>query len=239
MLKASKIEYHDDDVLLEGYYAYNDQITEKRPAILICHDWSGRNDFACDKANQLANLGYVGFALDMFGKGILGQTKDEKSKLIAPLLQNREALKKRVLAALRAVKTIHQVDPNHIGAIGFCFGGLCVLDLARCSHEVKAVASFHGLLNKPENITPTHLSAKILVLHGFDDPMVPPDQVIAFSEEMTKANADWQVHIYGQTMHSFTNPLANDPDFGTVFNKQSNLRAQALMQAFFKEVFGT
>lgn len=237
MLKKQKFEYRDADVLLEGYYSYDDKISGKRPAVLVSHDWSGKNDFACNKADKLAELGYLGFALDMYGKGKTGNTKEEKIALITPLMQDRMKLQKRILAAYETVKSLEQADPSRIGAIGFCFGGLCALDLARSGADVKGVVSFHGLLNAPEN-TPKHaITAKILALHGFDDPMVTSDHVIAFGQEMTHAKVDWQLTMYGNAMHAFTNPQANDPGFGTVYEKNADARSWIAMKEFFREVF--
>lgn len=237
MLKTQYVEYHDGDTLLEGYFAYNDSTNEKQPAVLICHDWSGKNEFACQKANKIAELGYVGFALDMYGKGKIGTTKEEKSALMQPLVQNRHQLQQRILAALAAVKKIDTVDHSRIGAIGFCFGGLCVLDLARSGADVKGVVSFHGLLNAPEDTITSPIKAKILALHGYDDPMVTPDHIMQFADEMTAAKVDWQLHMYGNTMHAFTNPQANDPGFGTVYDKQADHRSWIAMREFFKEIF--
>lgn len=237
MFKTQKIEYRDGDVILEGYCAYDEKTAGKKPAVLVCHDWSGKNDFACNKAEKLADLGYVGFAIDMYGKGVTGNTKEEKSALIAPFFEDRAKLQKRILAAFDAVKKMDVVNTNQIGAIGFCFGGLCVLDLARTGADIKGVVSFHGLLNAPDNTIQHTITAKILALHGFDDPMVTPDQVMTFGEEMTHAKVDWQLHIYGNTMHGFTNPQANDPGFGTVYNKNADSRSWIAMKEFFSEVF--
>lgn len=238
MLKTQKIEYQDGDVLLEGYYAYDDSSKEKRPTILVVHDWSGKNEFACHKAEQLANLGYAGFALDMYGKGKTGTTKEEKLALMTPLIEDRVKLQQRILAALDAAKKLEQTNSDQMGAIGFCFGGLCALDLARSGADVKGVVSFHGLLHAPEFTSEKPIRAKILALHGFDDPMVTPDKVLAFGQEMTHAKVDWQLDVYGHTMHAFTNPLANDPGFGTVYDKKADSRSWIAMQSFFKEVFG-
>ncbi len=238
MLKTQKMEYHDGNVILEGYYANEESGAAKKPAVLVCHDWSGKNDFACNKAEALAELGYIGFAIDMFGKNTLGETKEEKAALIQPFLEDRNKLQQRILAAFETVKKMDGVDHHHIAAIGFCFGGLCALDLARSGATVDAVVSFHGLLHAPENFTPHRINAHILALHGFDDPMVTPDHVIAFGEEMTAAKADWQLNMYGNAMHAFTNPKANDAAFGTVYDKNADARSWLAMQNFFKEVFG-
>lgn len=237
MIKTQKIEYHDGDVLLEGHYAYDDKITEKRPAVLVAHDWSGKNTFACNKADKLAELGYTGFAIDMYGKGKLGKTKEEKIALMTPLMENRSLLQKRILAAFEIVRKLDTVATSNIGAIGFCFGGLCVLDLARSGAEVKAVVSFHGLLHAPDSLANSHITSKVLALHGFNDPMVTTDHVLAFGAEMTQAKVDWQLDMYGNAMHAFTNPEANDPGFGTVYEKRADARSWIAMKEFFKEAF--
>lgn len=237
MLQTKKVEYWDENTLLEGHYAVDTQQTEKRPAILVIHDWSGCNDFACKKAEYLAELGYVGFAIDMYGKGKIGQTKEEKTALMSPLITQRELLRQRLLAAISAIKKLEHVDGSRIGAIGFCFGGLCALDLARSGAEVKGVVSFHGLLGAPQNLSCPPIKAKVLALHGHDDPMVPPEAVLTFQQEMTAAQVDWQTHIYGNTLHSFTNPLANDPGFGTVYSHIADQRSWLAMKNFFAEIF--
>lgn len=235
-MRTQKIAYFDGETELEGYLAYNADFLKPRPAILVCHDWSGRNKLACEKAEKLAQLGYVGFAIDMFGKGVEGTTKEEKSELIAPFFNDRQFLLQRIQSGLDALKKIDVVDTSRLGAIGFCFGGLCVLDLARSGADLKGVVSFHGLLNAPDD-NDRNIKAKILALHGYDDPMVPPSQVAAFEQEMTKAKADWQLHVYGNTMHAFTNPQANDPDFGTVYENKADKRSWIEMVNFFTETF--
>lgn len=237
MLKKQTISYHDQDQTLEAYCVFEENNPNQRPVILVAHDWSGKNNFACEKANQLAELGYVGFAIDMYGNGKQGETNEEKSKLIQPFMEDRHLLQKRILAALDAAKNIPEVNTAKIGAIGFCFGGLCVLDLARSGADIAGVVSFHGLLNAPEKL-PRHLiKAKILALHGYADPMVPPDLLLKFAAEMTAAEADWQIHAYGNTLHAFTNPKADDLDFGTVYNAKADRRSWMAMKNFFDEIF--
>lgn len=237
MLKTQSIEYFDGDTVLEGYYAFDDAISEKLPAVLVAHDWSGISDFSRMKADKLAKLGYLGFALDAYGKGKVGKTKEEKTALIKPFMEDRAKLQRRMLAAFDTVKKIDQVASSRIGAIGFCFGGLCALDLARSGADVKGVVSFHGLLNAPENLAKHPIISKVLALHGFDDPMVTSEHVMAFGREMTHAKVDWQLHMYGNAMHAFTNPEANDPAFGTVYEKHADARSWIAMKDFFKEVF--
>jgi dienelactone hydrolase len=234
---SNTVGYLDDDVLLEAFFAFDDSLSGRRPAVLINHTWAGRDDFVAEKAKKLAALGYVGFAVDMYGKGVLGSCAEENAKLMQAFMDNREMLQKRMLAALYAVKLMPWVDDSKIAAIGFCFGGLCSLDLARTGADLKGVVSFHGLLGAPGNTQGNAIKAKILALHGHDDPMVPVEQVIAFEQEMTKAGADWQLHTYGHTMHAFTNPVANNPDFGTVYQPDADRRSWLTMENFLAEVF--
>jgi dienelactone hydrolase len=235
MQETKLIEYYDGDTLLEGYLAINDDAANK-PIVIVAHDWSGRNEFACEKARALANLGYAGFALDMYGKGKIGKTKEEKVALMQPLADNRRLLQQRIQAAFNTVSQLTNVNTQKIAAIGFCFGGLCVLDLARSGTKLAGVISFHGLLGAPD--TPSEsIHAKILTLHGYDDPMVTPEHVMSFADEMTTAKVDWQIQMYGNTMHAFTNPEANDPEFGTVYNKTTANRAWQSMELFLKELF--
>lgn len=237
MIQSKKIEYYDNNILLEGFYAYDDAHTHKRPIVLVSHDWSGRNEFADKKAEKLAELGYVGFAIDMFGRGKIGTTNNEKMELIKPFMEDRKVLAQRIFSAFEFAKTLDYVDITKMGAIGFCFGGLCVLDLARSGADILGVVSFHGLLGAPQNEQSTVMKAKILALHGHNDPMVPPEQVLAFEKEMTTKKADWQVHVYGNTKHAFSNPLAHDEELGTVFNSLAEKRSWIAMQNFFIEVF--
>ena len=233
---SNTVGYLDGDVLLEAFFAFDDSLSGRRPAVLINHTWAGRDDFVAEKAKKLAALGYVGFAVDMYGKGVLGSDAEENAKLMQPFMQDRQLIKKRMMAALYAVKLMPWVDDSRIAAIGFCFGGLCSLDLARAGADLKGVVSFHGLLGAlDDNSHP--IKAKILALHGHDDPMVPVEQVISFEKEMTKAGADWQLHTFGNTQHAFTNPLANNPDFGTVYQPEADKRSWILMENFLAEIF--
>jgi dienelactone hydrolase len=229
--------YTDDDVALEAFFAFDDSLSGRRPAVLISHAWGGRDNFVADKARKLAALGYVGFALDVYGKGVLGSSKEENAKLMQPFIADRSKLQQRMKVALDTVKKLPWVDEQKIVAMGFCFGGLCVLDLARTGVDIKGVVSFHGLLDAPNNTQDTKIKAKILALHGRDDPMVTPEQVLAFHEEMTQSGADWQFVTYGHTVHAFTNPIANDPDFGTAYQADADRRSWQAMQNFFTEIF--
>ncbi len=234
---SNTVGYLDGDVLLEGYFAYDDTTDHKRPAVLISHAWGGRDEFVAAKARKLAELGYLAFALDMYGKGVVGSGPEENAKLMQPFMEDRAKLQRRINAALYAVKLMPWVEDSKVAAIGFCFGGLCVLDLARSGADIAGVVSFHGLLTAPDNIAEPTIKAKVLVLHGHDDPLVPPEQVAALQRELTAAGADWQLHVYGNTMHAFTNPVANDPGFGTVYQPVADRRSWQTMANFLAELF--
>lgn len=236
-MHTSNYIYHHGEQELHGFLAYDDSHDRQRPAVLVAHDWSGRNNFACEKAEMLAKMGYLGFALDMYGHGRLGDTTDEKMGLMEPLANDRLLLRDRINAAFDAVIAMPEVDNSRVAAIGFCFGGLCVLDLARSGVPLKGVVSFHGLLHKPKELHPHPISAKILALHGYDDPMVRPEQVNEFCQEMTDAHVDWQVHLYGHTQHAFTNPEAHDMQLGTIYNPVAERRALKAMENFLQEIF--
>lgn len=236
-IQTRTIDYQDGDIDLQGYLAWDDAVEGKRPGVMISHAWAGRSDFENGKAEALAKLGYVGFALDNFGSGILGTNTEENSALIQPFLDDRAMLQGRMQIALEVLKGLDEVDASRVAAIGFCFGGLCVLDLARIGIDIRGVVSFHGLFGSPGNTAGNKIRAKVLALHGWDDPMAPPDQVISLAEELSSMGADWQVHGYGNTMHAFTNPQANDPEFGTVYSPDADRRSWNAMQDFLTEIF--
>jgi len=236
-MQTRTIQYQDQETVLKGFYAVKEGKMKPRPAVIVTHDWTGRNEFACEKAQLLAQLGYVGFAIDMYGDAKLGKTVDEKTQLIQPFLQRRQKLQQRIQAGFNCLLQQPEVDKNKIAAIGFCFGGLCVLDLARMGTGILGVVSFHGLFNAPDNIKQPKIKAKILALHGHDDPMVPPAQVLAFETEMTAAKADWQIHVYGNTKHAFTNPEAHDEKLGTVFDAIAAKRSWQALENFLQEIF--
>ncbi len=231
------LDYFDGDTALEAYLAYQEADSQK-PLVLVAHDWSGRREFACKAAEYVASLGYVGFALDMYGKGVFGADGDTagNSALMSPYASDRALLRKRIRAALTAGRNVPQVDASRVAAMGYCFGGMCVLELARSGADILGVACIHGIL-APGDVANEVIKAKVLCLQGYDDPMAPPEQIQAFEEEMTTAEADWQVHVYGGTRHAFTNPVANDQELGTVYKEQAKDRAYTTLESFFKELF--
>lgn len=203
----------------------------------MSHAWRGRTEFEDRRAEKLAELGYVGFALDLYGKGITGSSPEENRELMAPLLEDRAVLQRRMKLALEQLRGLPQVDGHKVAAIGFCFGGLCALDLARCGADVRGVVSFHGLLGAPGNTEGGNMTARALVLHGWKDPLAPPDQVLEFTKEMDELGADWELHVYGNALHAFTNPSANDRDHGLVYDAAAERRSMDAMWLFLNEVF--
>lgn len=234
-------DYADGDKRLEGYLAVPEAPGETASGhprtILIAHMWGGRTEFVCEQARRLATLGYTSFALDMYGKGIFGSNNEENALLMQPFLDDRRLLLRRMNAAVSALNELPQASTENLVAIGYCFGGLCVLDLARSGADLKGVVSIHGLLNPPDGMPDKPMKAKVLALHGYLDPMADLDSLRALEAELTHARADWQVMLYGNTLHAFTNPAANNAQFGTVFNPVSSRRAWQAMLNFFDECF--
>ncbi len=233
-IETRAIDYEIDGKTFEGVFAVNSSQAGERPAVLVAHAWAGRADFEVDRAKALAALGYAGFAIDLYGKGVLGSSTEENQALMTPFIEDRAMLQSRLMHIVDLVKSQPEADASRVAAIGYCFGGLCVLDLARAGADIRSVVSFHGLLGAPGNAGGP-VKASVLALHGWDDPMAPPADVEAFGKEMTEAGADWQLHAYGKTMHAFTNPAANDPGFGTVYSEQADTRSWRAMTNFLEE----
>jgi len=197
-ITTKPIEYMDGKQKCIGYLAWDETYASPKPCVIVSHAWGGRDAFAEDKAIQMAAMGYVGFAIDNYGDGALPETVEEKQALMMDLKDDRKKLLKRLKAGLNAAKKQKQVDEKHIAMMGFCFGGLCTLDLARSGADIKAAISFHGLLDAPD-LPKKKIKSKILVAHGWDDPMAPPEHVADLGKELAAAKCDWQLHAYGQT----------------------------------------
>lgn len=236
-IQSRQHAYREDGVEYEARVCWDDSIKEARPAVLISHAWRGRSDFENAEAESLARMGYVGFALDLYGKGVIGSNPDENRKLMQPYIDDRDHLERHLQAALREARSLPEVNSAKVAAIGFCFGGLCVLDLARNGADVLGVASFHGLLAPRLPSGKRRFDGSVLVLHGWDDPMAPPEAVVALGKELTSLGADWQVHAYGNTLHAFTNPLADDAGHGLKFDARANERARRTLASFLADLF--
>ena len=233
-MKTEKITYQSGDNSFEGFLAQPEG--DSNPCVLIAHTWAGRDAFVEEKAKLLTELGYAAFAIDMYGDGKIGTSNEENAGMMQPLLDDREELARRALASLDAVSKIDSIDASKIVIMGYCFGGLVAMDLARTGADIKGAVSFHGFLAGPENST-NEIKAILLALHGDLDPMVGQDQIASFRQEMTSKKVDWQLHVFGGAMHSFTNPEANDPDFGAVYSKNADERSWKIFTDLLKELF--
>ena len=233
-MKTEEVNYLVQDQQFKAFVAYPEQ--QNSPLVLIVHTWAGRDEFVQNKAIELAQEGFVAMAVDMYGDARVGASTEENQSMMAPLIEDREKLKSVITAAVETGKQLEGVDTSKIAAIGYCFGGLVVLDLARSGIDINGVVSFHGLL-MGSDISDKGIRAKVLVLHGERDPMVPLSMIDEFQQEMTEAQADWQLHSYGNAYHAFTNPDANDPDFGTQYNQNADKRSWQSMMNFFSEIF--
>lgn len=230
-------EYSDRGDTYEGFVALPEGDPKK--VVIICHAWAGVGENEKLKAELIAGqLGYAAFAIDVYGKGKRGTSIEENQALMMPLVEDRAELQARLAAGVEASKHLQNVDTSERAVVGYCFGGLCALDIARAGMDVKAVASFHGLLHPAPNLTNPKIEAKVIVFHGWDDPMAKPGDVMAFTEEMTAAGADWQLHAFGGVQHAFTTQGANNPDLGTVYDPEADRRSWAGVKTFMSEVLG-
>lgn len=236
-MHAVNLDYKDGSLTCEAYVAYDDAKAGKRPAVLINHAWAGLGEFEKSKADALAKMGYVGIALDNYGKGVRGDVQGDNSHLMMPLMNDRGALRKRLLAGLAMAQEHPMVDSSKVGVMGYCFGGLCSLDMARAVPKgLLGAVSFHGLFTAPQLGKQEKITAKVLVLHGYDDPMAKPESMLGLAKELSDAQADWQIHAYGGTLHAFTNPGANAPERGLQYNKNADKRSWEAMKDFFQEI---
>jgi dienelactone hydrolase len=238
-LVEKAVIYEQGGVTLEGFHVYDAAVTGKRPAVLVIHQWTGLSDSEKRRSRMLAELGYNVFAADIYGQGIRPQPP-EAGKEAGKYKADRKLFRARILAALQVLKDDQRTEPKKIVAIGYCFGGGGVLELARAGTDVQGVVSFHGSLDAaPEMAAQAgNIPAKVLVLHGAADPYVPAEQVAAFQKEMTEATADWQMVFYSGAVHSFTHPEAgDDPSKGAAYQEAADHRSWAAMKVFFSELF--
>jgi len=237
-MKTADIDYRDGSLTCRGFLAYDETKAGRRPGVLVVHEAFGLGKPAMDRTKMLAELGYVAFAADMFGDRKQVSDMNEAMAIITDLLGNPAKGRARTRAALATLLAQPQVDASRVGAIGFCFGGSSVLELARDGGDVKGVISFHGGLQTQAPAQKGAVKAKVLVCTGADDPMIPAAAVNTFEEEMRNAGADWQVITYGGTVHSFTNPEANGSiNPAILYNKRTDERSWAALKSFFAEAF--
>jgi len=237
-VKTEKLTYQADGLTMIGYLAYPAGTRGPLPGVLVVHEWTGLNDYARHRAEQVAALGYVALAADIYGGGKVATNMAEAAQLATALKQDRPALRRRAAAALAALKGVKQVDAKRLAAIGYCFGGTTVLELARGGAALRGVVCFHGGLETPLPAAPHAIQTSILACQGADDPFVPAKEVSAFEDEMRGSGADWQLILYGGTVHSFTNPdSGHDPTRGLAYNPLSERRSWEAMTAFLRERF--
>ncbi len=235
---TSEVEYRDQKgATLKGFLAYDDSITGKRPGVLVVHEWWGLNDYAKARTKQLAEMGYVAFAADMYGEGKIATDRQEASTL-ASHLRSGPLLRERALAALEQLKKNELVDPNRIAAIGFCFGGTTVLELAYSGADFKGVVTFHGGLTVPKPEEYKNMKPAFLIMSGAEDPFVKPELMADFQKAMIESGVDWQLILFGGAVHGFSNPAAGDDESsGVAYNQKAAERSWKYMEVFLKEIF--
>ena len=235
---TQSVEYKQGDTTLEGYVVYDDAITGAWPGVLVVHQWMGLTDYEKHHAEMLAQLGYVAFCADIYGKGIRPTSTKEAGVQAAKYKSDRDLLRAHVNAGLDELRKQSNVDSKHIAAIGYCFGGTTVLELARSGADVAGVVSFHGGLDSPTPADGRNIKCKVLVCHGADDPFESAKDLAAFEDEMRGAGVDWRLIKYGGAVHSFTQPMAgNDNSKGAGYNEKAGKRSWQDMQNFFTEIF--
>ncbi len=215
-VKGKEVTYRANGTLLKGYIAYDDAIEGKRPGVLVVHEWWGLDDYARERARKLAQLGYTALALDMYGEGKQAHHPDDAGKFAGELAKNLPLAKTRFEAAMEYLRQQKNVDAKNIAALGYCFGGSLVLQMARLGEDLKGVVSFHGNLATVHPAQSGEVKARIISFTGTDDPMIPAEQVAAFRQEMEKAGADYKAVTFAGAKHSFTNPAADE--YGRKFN---------------------
>jgi len=237
-VRTKVVEYKHGDAVLEGYLAWDDAIKGKRPGVLVVHEWTGLGSYARMRAEKLAGLGYVAFAIDMYGKGIRPKTPQEAGAQAGIYKSDRQLMRARALAGLNVLLGNEMCDTKRVAASGYCFGGTTVLEIARSGADIAGVVSFHGALDTPNPGDAKNIKCKVLALHGGDDPYVPRKDVEAFEDEMRAGSVDWQLNVYSGAVHSFTNPEAGDDNSkGAAYNAKADRRSWDAMKLFFAEIF--
>jgi dienelactone hydrolase len=237
-IKTETIDYKDGDKVLEGMIAYDDKVTTPKPAVIVVHEWMGLDDYAKKRAEQVAALGYVAFAANIYGKGVHLTDKAEAGKTAGAYKNDRALMRSRIKAAYDALAKDKHVDPTKIAVMGYCFGGTVALELARSGAPLKGTVSFHGGLSNPKPQDAKNIKGRVLVLHGGSDGSVKPEEMNQFVSEMNDANVNWDMVTYGPAVHGFTNPKnGSDKTKGLAYNKYADERSWDEMKRFFSEIF--
>lgn len=236
---SSALESTEGGTTFENYVAVPQGLQGRAPTVLLCHEWSGLNPSMKAAADRIAELGYACVALDVYGKGVRGDEAGDNTHLVGPLMADRALLRRRLLAGVRASFAHPSVDPSRAAVMGYCFGGLCALDLVRTgAADLKGAISLHGVFAPPNLGPQPPIRAKVLILHGWEDPMAPPTDLLALAKELTDAQADWQLHAYGRAMHAFTAVGLDAPERGLRYDADADRRSWAATRAFLEEVIG-
>ncbi len=236
-IHTENVEYKQGDTTLKGYLAYDDSLTGKRPGVLVVHQWLGLTDYEKHRAEMLAQLGYVAFCADIYGKDNRPKDVGEAGALAGKFKSDRALLRARVNAGLDALRQQPLVDEKNIAAIGYCFGGTTVIELARSGADIAGVVSFHGGLDSPTPADGKNIKCKVLALAGADDPFQKPEDLTAFEDEMRNAKVDWQITFYGGAVHAFTQPNPGFVNAGAKYNEKADKRSWQAMKDFFAETF--
>jgi len=236
-LQTRTIEYQQGDTTLAGVLVYDDAVKTKRPGVLIVHQWMGVTGYEQKRAEMLVQLGYVTFCADIYGKGIRPQTPAEAGAQAGKYKSDRTLLRARVNAGLEVLRKCEFVDARRMAAIGYCFGGTTVIELARSGADLAGVVSFHGGLDSPTPAEGKNVRCKVLACHGADDPFVPAKELAAFENEMRSGGVDWQLIQYGGAVHSFTDWKADGSMKGAQYNEKADKRSWEDMKQFFGEIF--
>ena len=238
---TEEISYEVQGTSLRGYLAHPADFAGKRPAVLVVHEWWGHNDYARKRAEMLAELGYVAFALDMYGDGKVTDHPDDAKKFMQEATSNQELLHQRFSAAVEVVKQQQHVDAENIAAIGYCFGGGVVLNMARAGTDLNGVVSFHGSLATNTPAKAGEVIAKVVVFHGDNDAFIPAEQVQVFEQEMQAAKVDYELIVYEGVEHSFTNPAADRfaelYSMPVSYDEEADQQSWELMQKYLREMF--
>jgi len=232
-LHTEKIEYRHGELLLEGYLSYDPAVRGPRPGVLVCHEWKGHGDYVRQRADQLARLGYVAFALDIYGKGVAAKDHAEAAKMAGVFKGDRTLMRGRTKAGYDVLAKQEVCDPKRIAVIGYCFGGTCALELARSGASLAGTAVFHADLSTPSPQDAKNIKGKVIAFHGADDPFYKDDVVLAFQKEMREGGVDWQFVSFGGAVHSFTvKEAGDDPSKGAAYHEKADRRSWEMLRGF-------
>lgn len=237
-IRYEKIKYQDGDLQLNGHLVWDDSIKGKRPGVLVVHEWWGLNDYAIERARMLAELGYVAFAADMYGDNKVTRHAEDAKGWMTQIVSNQDAWQKRAQLGLDQLKASKHVDGKKLAAIGYCFGGATVMQLAYSGADVDGVVSFHGSLPPATPEQASKINTRVLVAHGDADSFIPAERITAFTKALSDANVDWEMNVYSNAMHGFTNPAAGNYGIEALaYDEKADKRSWQKMQSFFDEIF--